>query len=219
MKHSITLMMSVLVLAFAGFAAAQDAPETSFDGLVKQEKGRFKLTYVDPDIDFTAYNKYIPGSAQFQFRAVKKTSSMTARRSNQREFWISDADKQKLEDTVSSIFAEELAKSETFTETNEPGPDTLIIRGALHDIVSQVPPEIIGRGEIYLSSMGEATLIIEAVDSLSGEVIYRAIERRAAARPGNQLVVANTVTSWAELRRLARRWASNLRDGMDSIHE
>ena len=67
--------------------------------------------------------------------------------------------------------------------------------------------------------MGEATLIIEAVDSLSGEVIYRAIERRAAARPGNQLVVANTVTSWAELRRLARRWASNLRDGMDSIHE
>lgn len=219
MKHSITLMMSVLALAFAGFAAAQDAPETSFDGLVKQEKGRFKLTYVDPDIDFSVYNKYIPGTAQFQFRAVKKTSSMTARRSNQREFWISDADKQKLEDTVSSIFAEELAKSETFTETNEPGPDTLIIRGALHDIVSQVPPEIIGRGEIYLSSMGEATLIIEAVDSLSGEVIYRAIERRAAARPGNQLVVANTVTSWAELRRLARRWASNLRDGMDSIHE
>jgi hypothetical protein len=212
-------MMSVLALAFAGFAAAQDAPETSFDGLVKQEKGRFKLTYVDPDIDFSVYNKYIPGTAQFQFRAVKKTSSMTARRSNQREFWISDADKQKLEDTVSSIFAEELAKSETFTETNEPGPDTLIIRGALHDIVSQVPPEIIGRGEIYLSSMGEATLIIEAVDSLSGEVIYRAIERRAAARPGNQLVVANTVTSWAELRRLARRWASNLRDGMDSIHE
>ena len=211
--------MSIFVLAFAGFAAAQDAPETSFDGLVKQEKGRFKLTYVDPDIDFSVYNKYIAGTAQFQFRAVKKTSSMTARRSNQREFWISDADKQKLEDTVSSIFAEELAKSETFTETNEPGPDTLIIRGALHDIVSQVPPEIIGRGEIYLSSMGEATLIIEAVDSLSGEVIYRAIERRAAARPGNQLVVANTVTSWAELRRLARRWASNLRDGMDSIHE
>ena len=219
MKHSITLLMSIFVLAFAGFAAAQDAPETSFDGLVKQEKGRFKLTYVDPDIDFSVYNKYIAGTAQFQFRAVKKTSSMTARRSNQREFWISDADKQKLEDTVSSIFAEELAKSETFTETNEPGPDTLIIRGALHDIVSQVPPEIIGRGEIYLSSMGEATLIIEAVDSLSGEVIYRAIERRAAARPGNQLVVANTVTSWAELRRLARRWASNLRDGMDSIHE
>jgi hypothetical protein len=219
MKHSITLLMSIFALAFAGFAAAQDAPETSFDGLVKQEKGRFKLTYVDPDIDFSVYNKYIAGTAQFQFRAVKKTSSMTARRSNQREFWISDADKQKLEDTVSSIFAEELAKSETFTETNEPGPDTLIIRGALHDIVSQVPPEIIGRGEIYLSSMGEATLIIEAVDSLSGEVIYRAIERRAAARPGNQLVVANTVTSWAELRRLARRWASNLRDGMDSIHE
>jgi hypothetical protein len=219
MKHSITLMMSIFVLAFAGFAVAQDAPETSFDGLVKQEKGRFKLTYVDPDIDFSVYNKYIPGAAQFQFRAVKKTSSMTARRSNQREFWISEKDQQKLEDTVSTVFAEELAKSETFTEAAEPGPDTLIIRGALHDIVSQAPPDTIGRSEIYLSSVGEATLIIEAVDSLSGEVIYRAIERRAAQRPGGQMMISNTVTTWAEVRRLARRWASNLRDGMDSIHE
>ena len=102
---------------------------------------------------------------------------------------------------------------------DEPGPDTLIIRGALHDIVSQVPPDIIGRGEIYLSSVGEATLIIEAVDSLSGEVIFRAIERRAAQRPGGQAIMSNTVTTWAEVRRLARRWASNLREGMDAIHE
>lgn len=219
MKNRIRILLSICALMLSGFALAQDAPETSYDGLVKQEKGRFKLTYVDPDIDFTGYNKYIPGNAQFQFRAVKKTSSTTARRSNQREFWISEKDQQKLEDTVSAVFADELAKSEAFTEVDEPGPDTLIIRGALHDIVSQVPPDTIGRSEIYLSSVGEATLIIEAVDSLSGEVIYRAIERRAAQRPGGQMMLSNTVTSWAEVRRLARRWASNLRDGMDSIHE
>jgi len=218
MKNEIRILILACALVLAGFANAQ-APEVSYDGLVKQEKGRFKLTYVDPDIDFTAYNKYIPGSAQFQFRAVKKTSSTTARRSNQREFWISEKDQQKLEETVSSIFADELSKSETFTEVDEPGPDTLIIRGALHDIVSQVPPDIIGRGEIYLSSVGEATLIIEAVDSLSGEVIFRAIERRAAQRPGGQAIMSNTVTTWAEVRRLARRWASNLREGMDAIHE
>jgi hypothetical protein len=39
-----------------------------------------------------------------------------------------------------------------------------------------------GRGEIYLSSVGEATLVLEAVDSLTGEVIYRAAERRTAER-------------------------------------
>jgi hypothetical protein len=205
--------------AIPAVAFAQGQPDVSFDGLVQVDGGEFKLVYVDPDVDFSVYNKFIPGPATFQFRAVKKTSSAVARRHNQTEYWISDKDKQKLEDVVTSIFADELAKSEVFTEVNQPGPDTLIIRGALHDIVSQVPPELTGRGEIWLSSVGEATLIIEALDSLSGEVIYRAIERRAAQRPGRQMVVSNTVTTWQEVRRLARLWASHLREAMDSVQE
>lgn len=214
-KHLIT----GLILACSGLALAQGAPEVSFDGLVLVKKSEFKLAWVDPDVDFSVYNKFIPGAAQFQFRAVKKTSNLAAQRSNHREFWISDKDKQKLEDMVSSIFADELAKSEIFTEVNAPGPDTLIIRGMLHDIVSQTPPDLMGRGEIYLSSVGEATLIIEAVDSLSGAVIYRAVERRAMQRPGGMAMPSNTVTTWAEVRRLARRWAIHLREAMDSVQD
>ena len=209
---------SVTVISLAS-APAQGQGDVSFDGLVQVDLTEFKLVYVDPDIDFSVYNKFIPGPATFEFRAVKRTSPSAARRSNTTEFWISDSDKQKLEDIVSSVSADELAKSEVFTEVSEPGPDTLIIRGALHDIVSQVPPDIVGRGEIWLSSVGEATLIIEALDSLSGEVIYRAIERRAAQRPGRQMVVSNTVTTWQEVRRLARLWASRLREAMDSVKE
>ena len=55
MKNEIRILILACALVLAGFANAQ-APEVSYDGLVKQEKGRFKLTYVDPDIDFTAYN-------------------------------------------------------------------------------------------------------------------------------------------------------------------
>ena len=209
----------VLAVALLISATAQGEQEVSYDGLVRVETGEFKLVYVDPDVDFSVYSKFISGPATFQFRAVKKTSSASARRFNQTEFWMSDKDKQKLADVVSSIFADELSKSEIFSEVGEPGPDTLIIRGAMHDIVSQTPPDTIGRHEIYLSSVGEATLIIEALDSLSGEVIYRAIERRAAQRPGNQLMIANTVTSWAEIRRLARLWAVRLREAMDSVRD
>ena len=217
MSNCKRILIGCLALTLSSLALAQAPPEMTFDGLSLVEKGEFKLTYADPDVDFTQYTKYIPGAAEFQFRAVKKRSSTTARRSNQREFWISDKDKAKLEQTVTAIFADELAKSEYFTEVDEPGPDVLIIRGALHDIVSQVPPDIMGRGEIYLDSVGEATLVIEAVDSLSGEVLYRAVERRAAQRPGREMVQSNAVTTWAEVRRLARRWAVRLREGMDSI--
>ena len=120
---------------------------------------------------------------------------------------------------MSEEFRQELEKSENFTVADAPGPDVLIIVGALHDIVSRVPPDMIGRGDFYLSSVGEATLVIEARDSLSGETIYRAIDRRAAERAGGQMMVSNTVTTKSELRRLAKRWAARLREGLDSIHD
>ena len=220
MLRTTKIFIISLTLGLCGLAAAADDDlNTTFDGLERINKGAFKLSWADPEIDFAVYDKVIPGGAFFEFRAVKKTSSTTARRSNQREFWISDKDKQRLEETVTEIFAEELGKAEHFEIVSEPGPDTMIIRGGLYDIMSQVPPELIGRGEIYLSSVGEATLVIEAVDSLSGEVIYRGVERRSAQQAGGYMVEANTVTTWAQVRRLARRWATRLRTALDGIHE
>ena len=66
--------------------------------------------------------------------------------SSQDEFWIDDKSKKKLEDEVSAIFNEEIGKSTRFTETDTPGRDVMIIRGGLHDIVSRVPPDFVGRG-------------------------------------------------------------------------
>ena len=93
----------------------------------------------------------------------------------------------------------------------------LIIRGGLHDIVSFVPPETVGRSDIYLSEVGEITLILEVVDSRSNEVIMRAVERRAAE--GAYAMRSSPVTTWSEVRRLTRRWAIKLRDGLDSVPE
>lgn len=191
--------------------------ETTFDGLVRIDNSAFRDAWADPDIDFSRYNKIMPGGAFFEFRAVKKTSATTARRSSQNEFWISESDRERLEEEVSKVFDEELAQSSRFTVTDAPGADVIIIRGGLHDIVSRVPPEHIGRSEIFISSVGEATLILEVVDSMSGEVIFRAVERRAAQRPGGEGMRSNPVTTWAEVRRLSRTWATRLRNGLDSI--
>ena len=222
MKKLIAIAALVIVTGCASQEPAiQTGPnaETTFDGLVRIDNARFAAAWIDPDIDLSQYNKIIPGGAAFEFRNVQRMSASQARRSNEREFWISDADRQRLIDTVSDVFTEELQQSEHFTLTDEAGPDTLIISGALHDIVSRVPPDDIGRSEIYLRSVGEATLIIELRDSLSNEVIYRAVERRAAGRPGGDMMQANTATTWAEVRRWARRWAVRLREGLDSIHQ
>lgn len=221
MNKLVVIGLMVFVVGCAGEPAIQSGPnaETTFDGLVRIDHARFEAAWIDPDVDLKKYNKIIPGGAEFEFRNVQKMSASAARRSNEREFWISDTNKQRLIDTVTEVFTEELQKSEHFTVTDEPGPDALIIVGGLHDIVSQVPPEDVGRSEIWLRSVGEATLVIELRDSLSNEVVYRAVERRAAENVGNQMIRAHTATTWAEVRRWARRWAVRLREGLDSIHE
>jgi hypothetical protein len=220
MKKLVAVAATVLIVGCSAEPTIQTGPEaeTTFDGLVRIDNARFAMAWVDPDIDLTQYNKIMPGGAEFEFRNVQKTSAMAARRSNESEFWISDTDKQRLVDLVSDTFTEELQRSEHFTFTEEAGPDTMIITGALHDIVSRVPPEDVGRSEIWLRSLGEATLIIELRDSLSNEVIYRAVERRAVESQ-SQMTRAHTATSWAEVRRWARRWATRLREGLDSIHQ
>jgi hypothetical protein len=222
-------MKKVLAIAAAAFLVAcsaeptiQTGPnaEVTFDGLVRIDNARFAGAWIDPDIDLTQYTKIMPGGAEFQFRHVRRTAGrMTTTRSNEREFWISDSNRERLVELVSGIFEEELQASEHFTITDEPGPDTLVIVGALHDIVSRVPPDLVGRGEIWLSDLGEATLIIQLSDSLSGEVIYRAVERRAIQPAGGTMTLSNSASTWGEVRRWARRWATRLRDGLDSIHQ
>ena len=215
--------LAILAVVVAGCSSAGPTiqegaeAEVTFDGLNKIDNARFGNAWADPAIDFSRYSKVIPGGAEFQFRAVEETSGTTRARGSDTEFWISDANREKLKEETSAIFAEELASSARFEVTDTKGGDVLIIRGAMHDIVSNVPPDYIGRSDIYLSSVGEITIVIEVVDSMSNKVIFRAVERRAAQRPGGTAVRSNTVTTWAEVRRLASRWASTLREGLDSL--
>jgi len=222
MKGLMPVLLPLLIVACTSAPPAlQTGPdaERTFDGLVRVDNSRFRNAWADPEVDFSQYNKAMPGGARFEFRAVSKTAGRTSLpRGNQRDSWISDANRDKLVDTVSGIFKEELSKARGWEAAEEVGPDVLILRGALLDIVSFVPPEMRGRGNIYLASVGQATLVVEAIDSISGEVVFRAVERRSI-EPTGGATRANTVTTWSEVRRWARRYATILREGLESIHE
>ena len=222
MKGLILVLLSLLIVACTSSPPTlQTGPdaERTFDGLVRVDNSRFRNAWADPEVDFSQYNKVMPGGARFEFRAVtKKAGATSLSRGNHREFWISDANRNKLVATVSGVFREELNKARGWQAAEEAGPDVMILRGALLDIVSFVPLERIGRSEIYLSSIGQATLVLEGIDSMSGEVVFRAVERRSI-EPISGVSRSDTVTNWSEVRRLARRWATILREGLESIHE
>jgi hypothetical protein len=118
---------------------------------------------------------------------------------------------------MGAAFTEELALSEVFTIVTEPGPDVLLIQGILLDVVSFIPEQRAGRSEVFLSRIGEVTVVLEIRESVSGAILARAVERRAAENAGATMSRSNTVTNSAEFRRIARRWATVLREGLDEF--
>jgi len=212
---------ALFVFGCAGQPSVDQSPdaELSFDGLSPIHNSVFQRAWIEPEVDLSAYNKILLGDTDFEFRTVKKTqSNLSIRNSSVREFYISEPSRTKLIETVTGIFREELEASESFTLTDQPGVDTLILVGGLSDIVSSVPPQSAGSSALYVQSLGEATLVFELRDSLSGETLYRAADRKRIERQDRQIRV-NPVTTWEEVGRWARRWAVRVREGLDSVHE
>jgi hypothetical protein len=219
MKLVSVAVAMLLIFGCVGEPSIDTSPDAdlSFDGLSPISNSVFRRAWIDPDVDLSQYNKILLGETDFQFRTVKETqSNAAARHGIVREFYISEQNRTKLIETVTGIFREELESSQSFTLTDQPAPDTLILVGGLADIVSGVPPQL--TGELFLQSLGEATLVFELRDSLSGETLYRAADRKRIARQEGQIRV-DPVTTWKEVDRWARRWAVRVREGLDAVHE
>ena len=201
------LSLLTLGLLASGTANPQEQPSgPAWDGLVEVEGRGNTRIWVMPGVDTSTYTNIRLEGAGIHFRPVKR-QPRTARSG---EFPVSEANQERLRTMAQEIFPEELAKTDRFVVVDSNGPDTLILKAALLDVVSRVPPQRAGRSHSLQSVFGEATLAIEFIDSESGAVIARAVERRAAQTPGSQMRDANAVAARAEARRLMRSWATRL---------
>lgn len=222
MKATLCLIVLILSMnsAFAEDQAEADQAIEERYGHLERGKSGFRETWVNPNTDWTKFENLYLWDAEFQFRDVgpaRRTRS-TMLNTRQREFGISEEDRLKFEEVVSDIFVEEIQKAKNFTLTEEIGPNTLILRGGVLDIISNVPPDAVGMVDVYLATVGEATLFIELIDVSDGEVAAVVAERRAFQSHGGNIDLTmrtTSVTAWAEVRRWARREAATLRKELE----
>jgi hypothetical protein len=210
----LTALGSALLLgvsfASAGPRSNNVEPVTQ-DGLHRIDDTPFAGAWSKPGIDLRGYDKILLQPFGIQFREVKDPGF----RRDAGDFPLDDEQKRKLEETIREALVAELAKSERFTLTDQPGPGVLAARGAFLDVVSHVPPDPIGRGATFVRSLGEATLVVELRDSLTDELYARAVDRRAVEPPIPTR--SNAVNNRAEVRRAVRRWAAVLREQLDEL--
>lgn len=199
------LIVTVAALLSAGIAVAGNQEQVKI-------KGSFEETWVHPDFDIAEYSKLYPWKTQFEFRDVdERKSAMTTMamlRGGSGPYYIKEESRQKFEEIVREAFVRELGRSKQFEIVDEVGPDTLLVRALLLDIVSNVPPNYTGTADVHISAVGEATFAFELIDAETGEVMATVGERRRIqpptrlydvnSAPVNSATVMNDVKIWAE---------------------
>jgi len=200
------------------------AADPDYASLGNVRNTRLELARVSPEADLSGYRRIAFRTGEFQYRDVPPLASGIAQPSTRREFPLRDRDRAELEKVMNEIFREELARSSRYTlvEPDAGGSDLLVLEARLYDVISRVPPEPPTRGETYVDTVGEATLVLELIDGASGRVLARAADRRTAEPAGRGrgnfgALRASPVTAWQEVRRVVRRWAVNTRERVEAL--
>lgn len=211
------------VLVLTGCAASTPTidmspeAEVTFDGLREVKGGRADQAWARPGVDLSQYTKIALQGTGIEYRPGGESGRSLGARSRGGPYEVTEDQKARLRELFIEVFVEELGKSKHFTLVSEPGPDVLLIRAGLLDVVSWVPPEPVGRGDIYISQVGDATLVLELRDSITETILARAVDRRAIEAGGiTDLSYSSPVSNQADVKRVARSWARLLRERLDT---
>jgi len=202
------------------FQTGPDA-EMTHDGLTRIDRTIMDAVWARTDVDLSGITKVRFVDLGVEYRNVNGPYSGRAgtgsirTRGNATEFQLDQATRDLFEEEISAAFREEILRSTVFEVVDEAGPDVIDIHIGLLDVVSRVPPESVGRSRVFISSVGDATLVLEVRDSISNTALVRAVDRRAAESISG--FESTPPRNRAEVRRLGRRWGQIIRDGIEAM--
>lgn len=121
---------------------------------------------------------------------------------------MNEPGKTRLRELFGEALYEAVGGIEAFELSDEAGRDVLIVRGLLTDVISGVPPDVVGSvttGSIRW--IWEANIVLELRDSMSDVVLARTADRERVNGPfaagAEAAVTPRVAESWAQL--LVRR--------------
>jgi hypothetical protein len=207
---------AVSMAVVCGVAVAAKAPDT-WDGLNRVKSKRMDLVYLAPGADFRPYTKVMldPTEVAFQ-KNWKRDYNNTQKGLSGR---VSDTDMQKAVTEGGKVATEIFAKAFTdggFPVVTTPGPDVLRIRTGVVNLRVNAPdiPQA-GRTYSFAPEAGEATLILEARDSVSNALLGRVVDRRLAG--DTPASYRNRVTNRGDFRLLGKTWAQHSVKGLTEL--
>jgi hypothetical protein len=211
-----TLTLSLLVTT-ASFAKTQELPEVTEDGLHRVPDSKMALVYAEPGADLSQYKRVNLLEAHVAF---KKNWARDQRRNSVDPLRITPDDIEKIKTSLAKEFHESFRKTLEeggYELVDVTGEDVLLVRPAIINLDVNAPdtPRA-GMSRTYTSSAGEMTLYIELYDSITGDLIAKALDRRVDnANRSGFYTWTSSVTNRAAANRILKGWATILLDALN----
>ena len=208
------LMISLGLLATANTSLAEEDEYSIFDNLKPVENARVAHALIDPEADFSVFNRVLILDPYVSFRSNWQRDQNRSRSRN-----IRASDMERIKADVASSFKQvftDRLNSAGYKVVDVAGDDVLLLRPAIIDLdITAADNMTAGRSRTFTSTTGAATLYIELFDSVSGQIIGRAADRQTVRSGGGSMSWSSSVSNSADARRLFGRWADRLTAFLD----
>jgi hypothetical protein len=207
-----TILGSVLTAALCTACATESRiPDVTHDGLERVEGSRVARAWVKPDVDFSQYTHVGLLDCTVAFRRNWRMNHPNVRTRDMERI------KTGLTDEFRTVFTQELENG-GFPVVDAPDEHVLLVRPAIIDLDVAAPATSSGgRSDSFTASPGRMTLVVELFDSVSNEILARAIDRRVARNVGN-IRWTTSGTNRDAARKILRQWAGMLVAKLDEVH-
>jgi hypothetical protein len=207
----ITFPITLLLLGFTLSVSAgdEDWPEFTEDGLQRVHDSKLAIVYVEPGADLSGYNrvKMTEATVAFKKNWERNQRSRSASKLSTSTRVNTSKIKKQLAQEFDTVFTETL-NSGGFPVVDEVADDVLLVRPAIVDLDIAAPETRgSGRSNSYVRSAGEMTLYIELYDSVTGDLITKALDRRADRENQDMYTWANSTTNKMAADRILQGWA------------
>jgi hypothetical protein len=195
---------------------AKEKPPESWDGLERRKVKGLDNVYVRPNVQFAPYKSVMLEPAPVEF---SKNWEKSFDFSNQPNASDMQRIKEGLSTLMHDVFAQELIEH-GYTVVDAPAQDTLQVRTAIIDLFVNAPDLRSNPGitRSYTTSAGSMTLVLEARDGPSGQLLARVVDNRSDDHMGGTMTWTNSVTNTNDAKQIIRNWAQRLRKALDKLN-
>jgi hypothetical protein len=214
------LYVAVLsVIAASAVAKEQELPDVNEDGLHRVPDSNMAIVYADPQADLSGYQKVQLLEA---YVAFKKNWERDQRTRSADPLRVTSKDVEKIKNSLANefqaIFTQALNEG-GYPVVDAAGEDVLLVRPAIINLDVTAPDTMhAGRSTSYTQSAGEMTLYIELYDSVTGDLIAKAIDRQIDRNSGFY-TWTNSTTNKAAADRILKGWADILLNALDEARK